>query len=234
MITNVAPRHIWRVSAPWKACLPPRLNCSRKPRPGGTLIYCGDNELLRRDIPARFANIVSFGLISGNDVTATELELGPDGAPSFVLDSGLKIKLATPGRHNALNALAAVAMGRALGLDDETIRRGLESVKPMKMRGQLKDIGPFRVLDDCYNANPLSMTEALKTLLALKHDGPRVAVLGQMLELGPDAEQLHELLATEAAGRGLDLVVMVGAYASQMKQAWQDTGADPGRGLRRA
>ncbi len=228
VITNVAPAHLEGFGSV-EGVLAAKTELFEETVPGGVCIYCGDNDPLAASVPGRFGNTVSFGLEPGNDVRARGLKLSGDGAPSFTLAPGTAITLATPGRYNALNALAAAAAGRALGLDDQAISRGLEAVRALKMRGRLKKISGFTVLDDSYNANPLSMAEALKTLMALEHDGPRVAVLGQMLELGEAAPKLHRQLATRAAKAGVDLAVMVGDYAELMVRAWADAGGDKSR-----
>jgi UDP-N-acetylmuramoyl-tripeptide--D-alanyl-D-alanine ligase len=228
VITNVAAAHLEGFGSV-EGVLAAKTELFEETTPGGTCIYCGDNSLLSDDVPARFCNTVSFGLKTGSDIHASALKLSSEGAPSLTIGGGVRIALSTPGRHNALNALAATAVGRALGLDDETIRQGLEAVQPMKMRGQLKKIGSFTILDDSYNANPLSMAEALKTLMALEHKGLRVAVLGQMLELGETAPELHGQLATRAAQAGVDMAVMVGEHAEIMKEAWVDGGGEESR-----
>ncbi len=228
VITNVAPAHLEGFGSV-DGVLAAKIELFEETATGGVRIYCGDNGPLAADVPARFANTISFGLEPGNDIHAEGLTLNHDGAPSFTLGGETEISLKTPGRHNALNALAATAVGRALGLDDDSIRQGLEAVQPMKMRGELKTIGGFTVLDDSYNANPLSMAEALKTLMALEHSGRRVAVLGQMLELGKTAPELHGQLAALAATTGVDMAIMVGEYAEKMKKAWVEGGGDATR-----
>ncbi len=228
VITNVAPAHLEGFGSV-KGVLAAKTELFEETSPDGVCIYCGDNGPLAASVPGRFGNTVSFGLEPGNDVRADGLKLNGNGAPSFTLAPDTAITLATPGRYNALNALAAAAAGRALGLDDQAIRQGLEAVRPLTMRGRLKKIGGLTVLDDSYNANPLSMAEALKTLMALEHGGPRVAVLGQMLELGEAAPELHRQLAVRAAKAGVDLAVMVGEYAQDMKKVWVNNGGDQSR-----
>ena len=103
------------------------------------------------------------------------------------------------GAHTACNALAAVAVGRRLGLSKKTALAGLAGASGPEMRLQLQRFGPVTVLNDAYNANPSSMRAALETLATLATAGRRVAVLGDMLELGPSSEQFHRELGT--AGR---------------------------------
>ena len=218
VITNVAPAHLEGFGS-LEGVLRAKLELFEETAAEGMCIYCGDNEPLRKNVPGNFPRTLSFGLSQGNDVVASELTLDAGACPSFTLDGNLRINLKLPGRHNVLNALAAAAVGRTMGLDDLEIWEGLQAMRPLKMRGRIVRSGSLKVFDDSYNANPLSMREALATLAALEHDGPRAAVLGQMLELGPESEKLHLELAEHLAGYTLKLVVFVGEYAKKMKEA---------------
>ena len=145
---------------------------------------------------------------------------------SFKLDNALGIHLNIPGRHNVLNALAAAAVGKELGLSPEQIKAGLESAEPMGLRMQFQEFGKVKLLNDAYNANPNSMREALNTLEQIQHAGRRVAVLGEMLELGEESPGLHARAARDAAGRGLGLVLFVGRYAGLMLEEYIRAGGD--------
>ncbi|HLT29082.1 MAG TPA: UDP-N-acetylmuramoyl-tripeptide--D-alanyl-D-alanine ligase [Myxococcaceae bacterium] len=104
------------------------------------------------------------------------------------------------GEHNALNAAGAFALGLALGVPAEVCRGGLEAARPHAQRLRLVDgRGGIRVLDDCYNANPGSMSAGLRTLSSLAAAEARVAVLGDMLELGEEEAEAHARLGREAA-----------------------------------
>jgi len=223
VITNVAPAHLEGFGS-LEGVLRAKLELFEETAPDGVCIYCGDNELLKKNVPGKFPHTLSFGLGPDNDLSAAEVTLDSAACPSFILDRNLRIRLSLPGRHNVLNALAAATVGRTLGLTDREIAEGLERVRPLEMRGRIVRIGGLTVLDDSYNANPLSMCEALKTLTAFEHRGPRAAVLGQMLELGGQAREMHVELAEHAAGLPLDLVVMVGEHAADMRQAYLDAG----------
>jgi UDP-N-acetylmuramoyl-tripeptide--D-alanyl-D-alanine ligase len=161
-------------------------------RPGATAVVPFDEPLLdahlREDL-----QIVTFG--EGGDVADLgELELPFDSAHM---------------RRNALAALAA-----ALAVD--AVPRGRLEVTLSALRGQRTELpGPVLVIDDCYNANPMSMRAALDDLSA-SASGRRVAVLGDMLELGPDEGRFHEELGEHASGAGVDVLVAVGPRAARM------------------
>jgi UDP-N-acetylmuramoyl-tripeptide--D-alanyl-D-alanine ligase len=112
----------------------------------------------------------------------------------------ITVQLGFVGAHNATNAAAAAALARALGFSFGEISRGLSSARPYAHRSRVIEGAPggITVLDDCYNANPLSMEAALKTLGDLKGNSRAVAVLGDMLELGPDEESAHRALGRRA------------------------------------
>ena len=123
----------------------------------------------------------------------------------FTTNDGLSAKLDMLGRHNVVNALAAIAAARWMQMEDDHIVTGLESVKPMAMRLERTTIGPREpsappliLINDAYNANPASMAEAIKTLndypMTVAH-GRRIAILGDMLELGTHGKAEHQLLA---------------------------------------
>ncbi len=121
-----------------------------------------------------------------------------------------------PGPHNAHNAGLCVLAARALGIDDDTIRDGLTNATPPAMRFQRIEIptqtNPIVVINDAYNANPDSMRAALSTFVALQTPGRKLAVLGEMLEMGTIAPAEHQSLADHAIGYGtLDQITLLGA-----------------------
>jgi UDP-N-acetylmuramoyl-tripeptide--D-alanyl-D-alanine ligase len=116
------------------------------------------------------------------------------------------------GRHLLANALAAAAAAEALGIEAGTIRAGLEQFKPLDRRFVVEQIGPITLIDDSYNANPASMEAALTTLAEVKGRGRLFAALGDMLELGPESEQLHGRLG-EQAGKVAWRLYLLGAMA---------------------
>jgi UDP-N-acetylmuramoyl-tripeptide--D-alanyl-D-alanine ligase len=169
-------------------------------RPGGTAIVPAAEPLLHTHLEALPEGVrtVTFG--SGGDVA----EL-PDG-----------LELPFTSAHMRLNALAALAAARAVGVEPT----GVLEVALSELRGQRRELpGGIVVIDDCYNANPMSMRAALDDLAA-SAPGRRVAVLGDMLELGPDEVRFHEEIGAAARGAGVDLLVTVGPLAAAMGPAF--------------
>lgn len=152
--------------------------------------------------PAADFRLVSVApLAHGESLTVCD----PDGR-------ALSLTLRLPGAHNRANAMLALAAARALGVNDDAIDDGLASVEPVEGRLQVHGLGAGReLIDDSYNANPGSVSAAL-ALLSEK-PGRRIAVLGTMAELGPDAARLHEQAGREARAAGADRLLALGPNA---------------------
>lgn len=180
-------------------------------RPGGAVIVNGDDDML-----VRLPGAVRFGFQEHNDVRACEVEdLGLSGSAFTVCAGGerARMQVRAPGRHMIGNALAAVAAGLALGMPLEELREGVERFSPAAGRMQVRRGAHFTVLDDTYNANPTSVMAAIDVLE--RAPGRRVCVLGDMLELGAQTEEFHEVVGMYAALHGVDLIVCVGTNAEQ-------------------
>ncbi len=164
---------------------------------------------------------VFFGL-SGNgstvpDVYATDLKTGHGEEISFllhVMDQDAQVILHVPGAHNVSNALAAAAIAHCAGIDITRICRGLSAFIPTDRRMQLIQ-GPSgsRIVNDTYNANPESMKAGISTLCDLGN-GPHIAVLGDMLELGSESADLHKEVGAHAAHSGVDHLCLVGNFSA--------------------
>ena len=154
----------------------------------------------------------------------------PESGVVFIRDAGLEgtvfsvdgveMQLHLPGAYNFSNALAAVALSRALGLTPEEIKAGIESVRPIGARSHLiKD--RLNILEDCYNANPDSMAKAVEFCTDLQVSGKKIFVLGDMLELGEEAENAHAEIGALLAQSDVDKVILIG---EQMKAACKSAG----------
>ena len=153
--------------------------------------------------------VCTFGVTDG-DVLADQVTTDARGV-GFLLDSGTEVRLPVPGRHNVLNALAAVAVARHMGLGDETIAAALARYRPPKMRLVREELpGGLTLIDDAYNANPTSSLAALEVLCMQQAEGRCVLVQGDMLELGEQSRSLHGRLGEEIADSCVDLLVTVG------------------------
>jgi UDP-N-acetylmuramoyl-tripeptide--D-alanyl-D-alanine ligase len=189
----------------------------------GVLFLNGDNpwsEILARRTRSR---VVLVGLDRGHDCSARDVRVDENGSAFTVdcrypgLSGEYRIKLL--GRHQVINALLAFAVGAEMGLNKEEIQRGLLSCVPAKMRLQMSNPGGIRILDDSYNANADSMLAALQTLRELPCAGRRVAVLGDMAELGDCSRAAHFEVGRRAATSRLDQLFAIGRRGCQIAAA---------------
>ncbi|MGD1076098.1 MAG: UDP-N-acetylmuramoyl-tripeptide--D-alanyl-D-alanine ligase, partial [Thermodesulfovibrionales bacterium] len=162
-------------------------------------------------------DIITFGISSKADVSARDIVL-EEGYSVFTLCIGDKesseVRLPVPGSFNISNALAAASVCNALGIGLADIKKGIECFPGVPMRLELKTFLGATVISDVYNANPLSMEEAIKELVRLKK-GRAIAVLGDMLELGSYAEEAHRRLGRWMAGLPVDVFIAVGLLMSK-------------------
>lgn len=135
------------------------------------------------------------------------------------------IRLRIPGEHNAINALAAVAVGLTFKVSAKRIQRALESFQPASKRMELLNYAGVSIYNDTYNANPDSMISALRTLASARVSGKRIAVLGDMRELGEYGKGEHMCVGREAARLGIDYVLTYGELARSIHEAASMDGA---------
>jgi UDP-N-acetylmuramoyl-tripeptide--D-alanyl-D-alanine ligase len=200
--------------------------------PGGTAILNADDPRVARMAERTGARVLTYGFDPRADVRAEAIEsIGADGM-RFDLRSatgGRPITISLLGRHAVHNALAAAAVGIAAGLDLEAIAAGLAADRGAAHRGELIRLGDVTVFDDSYNAAPASMLAALDVLAGLR--GRRIAVLGEMLELGDESAAGHRQVG-QAAGQIADLLIVVGDAAEDIAAGALETGLEPERILR--
>ncbi len=195
----------------------------------GTAILNADDPRVAAMRGRTAARVLTYGLAAEADVSAEAVESLGDAGMRFVLRAaGRRLPLDVPalGRHSVHNALAAAAAGLAAGLALEEIGQGLAGGWGAPHRTVLLEAGPWRVLDDTYNAGPDSMAAALE-LLAELPARRRVAVLGEMLELGEVAEAEHYALG-ERAARVAELLLTVGEGGRVVAQAARAAGLPAG------
>lgn len=199
-------------------------------RPGGLAVVTGDTPLLAEFL-APVPHLVTFGRSESADLRLSDFAheaSTPGGIPDgsrFGVNGRWTYRTRLLGEHNALNALAAVAVGRRLGVTDDEIARALSTAKGQPMRLERASVGPVEILNDAYNANPDSMTAALRTFLEIGANASRrVAVLGDMLELGPHGPEAHRQLGRLLrSSSGVDAVVLAGHLMLHAAEALHDT-----------
>jgi UDP-N-acetylmuramoyl-tripeptide--D-alanyl-D-alanine ligase len=194
----------------------------------GTLFINGDTLCVDEIAKRCRGAVMRIGFGAQNDwrVAATQLdERGVTfsvAAPRSEYSGEYRINLL--GRHQAINATLAIALGAALGLTAQEIRHGLVSCQPQKMRLQVSVRNGVNILNDAYNANADSMLAALQTLKEFPCTGRRIAVLGDMAELGEHSEAAHAEVGRKTAELGLSQLVTVGRLASLLAKAARAAG----------
>lgn len=194
----------------------------------GKLFVNGDSEWTEPVVRRTRATVVRVGLGEKNDWRAKGVRLDKNGA-TFRVDApktefGGEYRVNLLGRHQVVNALLAVAVSEELGLGRSAVRDGLADCKPAKMRMQFWEAGGVRVLDDAYNANADSTIAALETLCDLPLQGRRVAVLGDMAELGAQSEAAHAEIGRRAAELGIGQLFAIGKMAPVIAAAARGAG----------
>jgi UDP-N-acetylmuramoyl-tripeptide--D-alanyl-D-alanine ligase len=160
---------------------------------------------------------VTFGFSEGADVRARSLELAADHSRFEV--GGARFDIPLPGRHGVMNTLAAIAVAGVYGIPPARLTEAARSLEVGKMRGQRIEKDGITILNDCYNANPEAV-RAMVDVLGATPAQRRLAVLGEMLELGPMAEPLHRDVGSHVASRGIDVLIGIrGASRHMVDQA---------------
>ena len=179
------------------------------PSEGCAILNADSKEVMKQASRTR-AQVLTFG--EKGEIRASGIELDSELQPSFQIESPWgrqEVKLKVSGKHMVKNALAASAAGLFLGMELPEIAFGLSegTLSPARMQLETASSG-FLVINDAYNANPVSTKAALEALASLNKSGRKVAVLGLMAELGDDAREFHEEVAAYAHSLGLDLLTV--------------------------
>jgi UDP-N-acetylmuramoyl-tripeptide--D-alanyl-D-alanine ligase len=182
-----------------------------------TAIVNADDPLVLELARSLRAKTVTFGIDQPADVRASEIKSEDNIGFQFkvkLFDKTLSVRLPYLGYCNIYNTLAALATGHSLGIQEDAMTRGLENYQRMSQRNELTQHKGVDLINDSYNANPRSMTEALKTLDNFKAHGRRIFAIGDMLELGDLSIPAHENLGEEISRSKVNILIAVGKLAS--------------------
>lgn len=221
LITNVGTSHIEILGSQDAVAAAKSELISALPE-GGCAFLNGDDVTSDAIAFLSAAPVVRWGLSPACDVIAGDIALDAESRPSFDLRSpqgSVRVELPVPGRHNVYNALAAAAIALHLGMSPKVIATGLSAASLSAMRMQMfTSAAGVTVINDAYNANPVSMRAAIETLAELHTDGQRIAVLGDMAELGSLTEVAHFRIGEQVARLPIDTLVTVGPRAQRIAQ----------------
>jgi len=226
VVTAVQPVHLSRIGS-LEAIEAAKGELLEALPPDGTAILNADDPIVRGLGARSAARSLTYGFAGDAAVGAEGVaSAGLDGMRFALRAGGLQRSISLPmlGRLSVHNALAAAAVGRAVGLSLDEIAAGLAGGWSAPHRVQVVRLGAVTLVDDTYNASPRSMVAALDLLAGLP--GRRGAVLGEMLELGDASEEGHRVVG-EAAARTVDWLIVVGAGAAGIVEGAQAAGLDP-------
>jgi len=190
--------------------------------PEGAVVVNGDDDMLATVTEVYGKKPIRFGRNTKCDFYADEVQMkGLDGSSvrMHVPDGGLSFpaQINLPGLHQIYNALAAAAVAKLLGLSEEEIAVGTAKVETINGRDHLIRTEDYVILDDCYNANPMSMKAAIDVMTYAA--GRKVAVLGDMFELGRDERKMHEEIGAYCVEKGIHLLLCAGERSEYMARA---------------
>jgi UDP-N-acetylmuramoyl-tripeptide--D-alanyl-D-alanine ligase len=225
VVTSVYPVHLAGFGD-LQTIIEEKLSISEGLQPDGVLIINGDFDKLIRACRAKGGAFYTFGKSDGSDYRPHNIT-GTGFGSSFTID-GTDVYLPLAGPGNIDNALAAWAICSQFGISIADFARALKTQPPVSMRAETLQIGSLTVLDDCYNASPASMNNALDILTNLNSTSKRrlVFICGDMAELGPQTEHLHAELGSSIAGAGVQLVIAVGRFAKIAAEAAKRSAGD--------
>ncbi len=189
------------------------------------IVLNGDDEKLKTLTDVNGVKPVFYGKKDTNDIVARDItNNGITGCEFSLIDKDKELRLTTPipGEHMVLNALAAYAVGKYFGLKDNEIKNGLMNMKTVSGRVNVIQTDKYTVIDDCYNANPVSMKASIDVLLHAT--GRRVAILGDMFELGKDEAAMHKEVGEHLADKDIEVLITVGSLSQNIYNGAKENG----------
>ena len=189
-------------------------------KPDATVILNGDDDKLVTVKEVQGRRPIYFGLNEEFPLYADEIESkGLKGIACRIHTpkGTFSVVVPIPGHHMVYNALAGTAVGLAYGMELSEIQKGIESLQSLSGRFHIIENEKYTIVDDCYNANPVSMKASIDVLAAAP--GRKIAVLGDMGELGENEQELHAMVGEHFEGKGIDALFAAGALSENLAQA---------------
>ncbi|RXH57319.1 UDP-N-acetylmuramoyl-tripeptide--D-alanyl-D-alanine ligase [Granulicella sibirica] len=228
VVSNVAPVHLEFFADGIKGIAAAKYELVEALPPDGIAVLNADDEYVRTFGHGMGSRAVFYGMGEDAEVRATQItEAGSEGTVFTVAAGGRRasVQLRMLGRHNVMNALAAIAIGLQSGIDLEACVDALGTLQAGDRRGEIMQWNGATVINDCYNSNPRALDAMVDALLAIPAER-HIVVAGEMLELGPDAETLHAACGKRMADRGVVLVLGVRGYARAIADAAHTGGVE--------
>jgi len=226
VITNIGVSHIEKLGSQ-QGILKAKLEILEGLKPEGLVVLNGDDPLLRELKGKLNFKTVYYGMNSELDYVAQDYESLGEAGTRFnikLVNRTYKVNLPVPGIHNVYNALAAIAVGIEMNIPMKVIIDGIAQYSPGNMRQNIVTYNGMKIINDAYNASPQSMQAALNVLEELCSKTRGIAVLGDMLEMGDMAKELHYSVGRFIKDKKIDYLITVGRDSKNIMQAVADSG----------
>lgn len=226
VLTNIGPAHLQGLGS-IEGVMQEKGDLVRSLAADGKAILNADDQRVMRLTRETKAEVILYGQSKDAKIRAEDIYETEDTISFTLVLSGesIPVRLNSPGRFMVSNALAAAAVGHQIGLSGETVKSGLESFKPVSGRLNIKHMrNGIHIIDDTYNANPDSMKAAFATLNTLRAGSRGILVIGNMLELGAEAQSLHSQVGGLAARSGISRLYAYGEFAADVTAGARDEG----------
>jgi len=222
VITNVGTSHIGQLGSR-EAIFNAKLEILEGLAENGTIVINNDNDLLHdwyeKNKQKSERNIITYGIENSSDIMAENITLKEDGSTftAKIKEETFSITVPVAGEHFVSNSLCAISVAKALKEENAQIQAGIQKVELTKRRMDIQTIGKYTIINDCYNANYDSMKAAID-YLGSTHKGTKIAILGDMLNLGEYSEDLHRKVGQEAEVNHVDIMITVGFFAQYINE----------------
>jgi UDP-N-acetylmuramoyl-tripeptide--D-alanyl-D-alanine ligase len=226
VITNIGVSHIEKLGSQ-QGILRAKLEILEGLKPGGLVVLNGDDPLLRELSGKLNFKTVFYGMNSELDYVAQDYESLGEAGTRFNIKLGnqtYKVSIPVPGIHNVYNTLAAIVVGIEMNIPMNVIIDGIAEYSPGNMRQNIVTYNGVKIINDAYNASPQSMQAAINVLEELSSKTRSIAVLGDMLEMGDMAKELHYSVGSFIKDKKIDYLVTVGQNSKNIMQAVADLG----------
>jgi len=229
VLTNIGPAHLEGLGS-IEGVMQEKGDLLKSLAPGAKAILNADDPRVVQLAAKTKADVILYGLSHKATIRAEDVDEAK-GTISFKLifaGESISVHLNSPGHFMVSNALAAAAVGHQIGLSGKTVKTALEAFKPVAGRMNIQHLpGGIHLIDDTYNANPESMKAAFATLNTMRAGARGIVAVGDMLELGAQAQSLHRNLGADAARSGISRLYTYGEFTAEVRAGAHDNGMPP-------
>ena len=227
VITNVGTSHIGNLGSR-ENILKAKLEIIEGLKKNGTLVINNDNDMLHMwNEKINMPNVVTFGIDEKSNFMAKNINLNENSSNYDIEINGedYNIQINIGGKHFVYNSLCAIVVGTTFGISIDEIKKGIENFKLTKSRMEIIKKDSITIINDCYNASFDSMKASIEYLKS-QNGGRKIAILGDMLELGEFSKELHEKVGKVVDQNNIDILITVGKEAKNIANAAKNSGVE--------